>query len=132
MQARQKRWTDKSVTWLLINSSGEGFHSYLTPEQSREYRAQLKSNPTAMLLDPEGHVGKRYGVSTALHMVIVDPSGRVAYNGAIDDQPKTDATSLVGAKNYVDAALTELLAGRAVTTPSSQPYGCEVHYKAGR
>ena len=70
--------------------------------------------------------------ATALHMVIVDPSGRVVYNSAIDDQPKTDATSLAGAKNYVDAALTELLAGRTVTTPSSQPYGCEVHYKAGR
>jgi peroxiredoxin len=131
MQARQKRWMDKGVVWLLINSSAEGFHSYLTPEESRAYAAGLKAEPP-MLLDTTGTVGKAYGVTTALHMVIINPTGKVVYNGAIDDQPKTEAASLAGAKNYVDTALAELLAGRAVTTPSSQPYGCEVHYKAGR
>jgi len=131
MQARQKQWMDKGVSWLLINSSAEGFHSYLTPEDSRAYRAQVKANPTAMVLDPDGSVGKQYGVTTALHMVIIDPTGRVVYNGAIDDQPKTEAASLSGAKNFVDAALTEALAGRQVTMSANQPYGCEVHYKGG-
>ena len=132
MQARHKRWMDKGVVWLLLNSSAEGFHSYLSAEESRAYREQLKATPTAMLLDPEGVVGKQYGVTTALHMVVIDPSGRVVYNGAIDDQPKTEASSLAGARNFVDAALTELIAGRAVATATTQPYGCEVHYKVTR
>ena len=128
MQARQKTWMGRGVVWLLVNSSAEGFHSSLTPQESRVYRAELGATPTAMLLDPAGTVGRAYGVATALHMVIIDPSGRVVYNGAIDDQPKTEAPSLNGATNYVDVALTAVLAGKAVTTPTTTPYGCEVHY----
>ncbi|MBK9241588.1 MAG: redoxin domain-containing protein [Acidobacteria bacterium] len=127
MQKRQAEWMARGVVWLLINSSAEGFHSYLTPEDSCAYAASLKAQPP-MLLDTSGKVGKAYGVTTALHMVIIDPSGKVAYNGAIDDQPKPEASSLVGAQNYVDAALTALLAGKTVATPTSIPHGCEVHY----
>ncbi len=129
MQRRQQAWMDRGVAWLLINSSAEGFHSYLTPEDSREYRADLGATPTAMVLDPTGVVGRMYGVATALHMVIIDPAGRVIYNGAIDDQPKTEASSLQGARNFVDQALTEALAGKPVSVTSNTPYGCEVHYR---
>lgn len=132
MQQRQAEWMARGVVWLLVNSSAEGFHSYLTAEDSRVYFAGLKTTPTAALLDPSGKVGKLYGVTTALHMMVIDPSGKVAYNGAIDDQPKTEAGSLVGAKNYVQAALAELLAGKPVTKPTSIPYGCEVHYAPNR
>ena len=128
MQQRQADWMKRGVAWLLVNSSAQGFHSYLTPAESREYRGSLKTEPTAMLLDTAGTVGKLYGVTTALHMVVIDPAGKVIYNGAIDDQPKTEAASLIGAKNYVDVALTEALSGRPVATPTSVPYGCEVHY----
>ena len=128
MQKLQAEWMAKGVVWLLLNSSAEGNHSYLMPEESRAYKATLKTTPTAMLLDTTGKAGKAYGVTTALHMVIIDPAGKVAYNGAIDDQPKTEAASLLGAKNYVDAALTDLFAGRPVKTNASTPYGCEVHY----
>jgi peroxiredoxin len=127
MQKRHAEWMGRGVAWLLINSSAEGFHSYLTPEESRVYAASLNAKPP-MLLDTTGKVGKAYGVTTALHMVIVDPSGKVVYNGAIDDQPKSEAASLIGANNYVDAALTALLSGKPVATPLSTPYGCEVHY----
>lgn len=40
--------------------------------------------------------------------------------------------SIYDGAGFFSKLLTELLAGRTVTTPSSQPYGCEVHYKAGR
>ena len=132
MQRRQAEWMERGVVWLLINSSADGSHSYLTPETSREYFKSLNTTPTAALLDTTGKAGKLYGVTTALHMVIIDPGGKVVYNGAIDDQPKTESSSLAGAKNYVDVALTELLAGKPVATPTSIPYGCEVHYAIGR
>lgn len=132
MQRLQEQWVDRGVVWLLVNSSSEGTHSYLTPEDSRAYFAGLKSAATAALLDVTGRIGKAYGVTTALHMVIIDPAGKVVYNGAIDDQPKTEASSLQGAKNYVEAALTEALAGKPITTSVSVPYGCEVHYAPNR
>lgn len=128
LQALQKKWMDRGAVWLLLNSSAEGTHSYLTPDESQAYFASLKSSPTAVLLDPKGTVGKLYGVTTALHMVVIDPAGKVVYNGAIDDQPKTEASSLTGATNYVDRALTALFAGQPVSPATTTPYGCEVHY----
>ena len=128
MQALQKAWMARGVRWLLLNSSAEGAHSYLTPEESQAYFKSLNVAATTVLLDPKGVVGRQYAVTTVLHMVIVDPAGTVVYNGAIDDQPKTEPESLTGATNYVDRALTELFAGRKVSTPTSTPYGCEVHY----
>ncbi len=132
MQRLQAGWMARGVVWLLVNSSMEGSHSFLTQEESRAYVASLKAAPSATLLDHSGTVGRLYGTTTALHMVIVNPSGTVVYNGAIDDQPRPEAFSLVGARNYVQDALSEALAGRPVTTGTSVPYGCEIHYGPAR
>ena len=130
MQRLQKEWTDQGVTWLMVTSSAEGNHSYLTPDESRTYLADVKAAPTAHLLDVDGRIGRQYGVLTALHMVVIDPTGRVVYNGAIDDKPTTRVEDLAGARNYVQQALTEARAGRPVTPASTEPYGCSVHYSA--
>ena len=128
MQKLQQSWMDRGVVWLLVNSSGPDTPSYQTADDSRAYRAERKIAPTAMLLDAEGVLGRAYGAQTALHVTIVDTRGRVAYVGAIDDQPRIEAASLAGAKNYVDQALTELTSGKAVATPRTEPYGCSLHY----
>lgn len=77
-------------------------------------------------------MGRRYGVTTALHMVIVDPAGKVAYNGAIDDKPTQMAADLTTATNYVQSALTALLAGRPANPSKTVPYGCAVHYSGAQ
>lgn len=128
MQRLQAEWMARGVVWLLVNSSAEGFHSFLTPEESRSYVAELKATPTAMLLDTAGTVGRLYGVSTALHMVVIDPAGKTIYNGAIDDQPRRESLSLLSATNYVQSALSDAFAGRPVAISTSIPYGCDVHY----
>jgi peroxiredoxin len=130
MQRLQKSWMDRGVVWLLVNSSGKDTPSYLTAEESRAYLAERKIAPTALLLDSEGTVGRAYGALTALHMAIVDPAGRLAYLGAVDDQPRVEANSLANAKNFVDQALTELSQGKAVSVATSEPYGCSLHYAA--
>ena len=58
MQQLQKTWMDRGVVWLLINSSTEGAHRYLTPAESRDYLTSVKAAPTAMLLDTAGKVGR--------------------------------------------------------------------------
>jgi peroxiredoxin len=132
MQRLQKTWTDQGVAWLMITSSAEGAHSYLTPEESRAYLTEQKTSATAHLLDVTGKVGQQYGLLTALHMVVIDPVGKVIYNVAIDDKPTTRVEDLAGATNYVQRALTEGRAGRAVTPATTEPYGCSVHYAAAQ
>jgi peroxiredoxin len=128
MQKLQQSWMDRGVVWLLVNSSGPDTPSYQTPEESRAYRAERTIAPTAMLLDADGVLGRAYGAQTALHVAIVDARGRVAYVGAIDDQPRIEAASVAGAKNYVGQALTELTAGKPVSVARTEPYGCSLHY----
>jgi hypothetical protein len=129
MQALQKTWTDKGVAWLTIVSSAPGLQGYVTPEQSQTYVKQMKASPTAVLLDPTGAVGHLYDAKTSPQMIVIDPKGVVIYNGAIDNRPTPDPSSLTGATNYVNQTLTEALAGKPVSTPVSVPYGCTIKYK---
>jgi hypothetical protein len=61
-------------------------------------------------------------------MYVVNPQGVLIYNGAIDNKPSTSPADVVTATNHVSAALTEAMAGRPVTTPTTRPYGCSVKY----
>lgn len=128
MQALQREWMSRGVQWLMITSSTEGSHSYLTPDESQKYLADLKAGPTAHILDVDGQIGRAYGTTTALHMVIVAPDGKVIYNGAIDDRPTTAAADLTTARNYVAEALTATFAGQPVANATNTPYGCSIHY----
>jgi len=50
------------------------------------------------------------------------------YMGGIDDRPTTRLEDLKTAKNFVDAALTELAQGEPVSQTTARPYGCSVKY----
>jgi len=129
MQKLQKEWTGKGVVWLTVLSSAPGKQGYKKATEENAYVKEKGASPTAVLMDPSGQLGHLYGAKTTPHIFIVDPSGKLVYNGAIDDKPTTDAQDVSGARNYVDIALTEALGGRPVTTASTQPYGCSVKYQ---
>lgn len=129
MQRLQKANKEKGVIWFSVNSSAPGKQGYCTPEQANEMSQQNKAVPTAVLLDPEGAVGKMYGAKTTPHMYIINKEGVLAYNGGIDDKPTTKLEDVSTAKNYVQLALDEVLAGKEVSIQTSQPYGCSVKYK---
>lgn len=113
MQNTYKKYADKGVIWLAIDSTDKA-----DPEKNRIHAAVMALN-YPLLHDPDGKVGRALGAKTTPHMFVIDKQGKVAYSGAIDDQKKT---------NYVAAALDDLLAGRPVATPKTQPYGCGVKY----
>jgi hypothetical protein len=62
-------------------------------------------------------------------MYVIDPKGVLLYNGAIDDRPSSRLSDIEGATNYLVQALTEAMAGRPVSVPTTQPYGCSVKYR---
>ncbi len=128
MQELQKTYTGKGVIWLSVISSAPGKQGYLTPEEANSVTKDKGAAPTAVLLDPQGAVGKLYGAKTTPHMFIINADGVLVYNGAIDDTPSTDLADIAAAKNYVQSALDELLAGKPVSEATSQPYGCSVKY----
>jgi peroxiredoxin len=128
MQALQKQWTQKGVVWLTVLSSAPGEQGYMTAAQENAYIGKVHADPTAALLDPTGAIGHEYGAKTTPHMFVIDPSGKLIYDGAIDDHPTTDVSDIPASKNYVSAALTEAMAGQTVATAYTRPYGCSVKY----
>lgn len=88
-----------------------------------KYSAKI---PYPVLDDHTGQVGKSYGAKTTPHMFIVDASGKITYDGAIDNDPTGKREGDV--VNYVDAALTEVLSGKPVSTTETKAYGCTVKY----
>lgn len=129
MQGLQKEYTAKGVVWLSIASSAPGKEGHLKADEWKKAVADKKSAATAVLLDPDGVVGRSYAAKTTPHMFVIDAQGRVIYKGAIDDRPTADPADVKGAKNYVRAALDSALAGRPVAEASTTPYGCSVKYK---
>ncbi len=128
MQKLQSNYTDKGIVWLAINSTNPKHFNYRDAKRSRQIMSDWKSEPDSLLLDPGGTVGRAYGARTTPHMYIIDPEGELVYMGGIDDKPSTNARDIPGAKNYVMAALDELLAGRGVSDSDTRPYGCSIKY----
>ena len=128
MQRLQKEWTSRGVIWFTVISSAAGQQGYVTAEQENEYLTRMNAVPTAALLDPQGDVGRLYAAKTTPHMFIINPDGVLIYDGAIDSKSTTDQGDIATATNYVSQALGEAMAGKAVSTPTSRPYGCSVKY----
>jgi peroxiredoxin len=128
MQELQKEWSARDVVWLSINSTNSGHSEYKTGEQMAGWMRAQGAAQKATLIDGTSATGRAYGAKTTPHMFVVDPSGKLVYNGAIDDKRSSNPADAKGAHNYVRAALTEATAGRPVTVASTAPYGCSVKY----
>jgi peroxiredoxin len=129
MQKLQEEFTGKGVVWLSIDSSAPGKEGHLTAEQANQKMTEWKTKQTALLLDPDGKAGQTYGAKNTPHMFIINPEGKVIYEGAIDSKASANPADIAGASNYVKAALDESLGGKPVTTANTKPYGCSVKYK---
>lgn len=123
-----KRATKQGVVWLAINSNAAGKQGH-DPAMNKD-AAKTWSLPHAILRDVDGKVGKAYGASNTPHMFVIDGKGTLVYAGAIDNSPDAEGKSPQGGAlvNYVEAALADLAARRAVRTSSTKPYGCSVKY----
>lgn len=129
MQALQAEFTAKGLVWLSINSTAKQERDYLAPAQLMAWKADKKASATAVLMDDSGKIGQLYSAKTTPHMYIVSPQGVLVYAGAIDSVPSARLDDIKTATNYVRQGLTEALAGKAISAPSTKPYGCSVKYK---
>lgn len=118
------------VAWLAINSTHPGHVDYLAPAAlAAQLTGAWKGAPTAVLMDPEGTVGRAYGARTTPQMWVIDAEGVVRFAGGIDDRRSADPADIPLARNFVAAALDDLAAGRPVAAASAPPYGCSVKYR---
>ena len=130
MQKLQEEYTGKGVVWLTIDSNAPGTEGNLTPEQAQKVAASWKTHQTALLLDPESAVARSYGAKNTPDMIVINPEGKIVYEGAIDSKATPNPADIPSSTNYVRAALDESLAGKPVSNAQTKPYGCSVKYKS--
>jgi peroxiredoxin len=130
MQKLQQEYTSKGVVWLTIDSNAPGAEGNMTPEQAQKIMSSWKTHQTALLLDPESKVARSYGAKNTPDMIVINPEGKIVYEGAIDNKATPNPNDIPSSTNYVKAALDESLAGKPVSNPTTKPYGCSVKYKS--
>ncbi|MGD9980840.1 MAG: redoxin domain-containing protein [Hyphomonadaceae bacterium] len=128
MQALQRDAAQRGWVWLQVISSAPGEQGYLDGPGAAARVVQDEATVTATLLDSEGVMGRAYGALNTPQMVMINPEGRIVYQGAIDNRPSARPETLEGATNYVRAAWADIDAGRPVQVAQTQPYGCSVKY----
>ena len=130
MQKTQAMATADGAVWLSIISSAPGKQGYKSADEANTWKVAQGAGSTAIVLDPEGEMGKSFAAKTTPHMYIIDESQTLVYQGAIDDNRSANPATVAGAENYVVAAMDDLKAGNPVAVSDTAPYGCSVKYKS--
>ncbi|MCH2038590.1 MAG: redoxin family protein [Rickettsiales bacterium] len=128
MQKLQKDVTSNDMIWLSINSSAKGKQGYTTADEANAIVKDEGSMATAVILDSSGAIGKMYDAKTTPEIFIIDESGMVIYDGAIDSIASTSKGDVEKAVNYVTKTLAEKKEGKPIEIASTTPYGCSVKY----
>jgi peroxiredoxin len=128
MQTLQKEYGGKGVVWLAVNSTRASHEEFKTGPQMAAWMTAQGAAPAATLIDGTSATGRAYGARATPQMFVIDPAGAIVYSGAIDDHRSANPDDVRTAKNWVRTALDESLAGKPVSTPNTQPYGCSVKY----
>jgi peroxiredoxin len=120
-----EKYKGKDVVWLTINSTHTA-----TAETNAAWAKEHGIKQT-ILIDSDGKVGRLYKAKTTPHLFVIDKAGKIVYDGAIDNAPLGNVPEGQKPLNYVEQALTELIAGKPVSTPKTKLYGCSVKYAKG-
>src|SRR5580658_7275686 len=72
MQSLQKEWTSKGVVWFTVISSAPGDQGYVTNAEENAYVDRMHADPTAVLIDSNGKLGKLYDAKTTPEMYVID------------------------------------------------------------
>ena len=128
MQKLQADAAAKGVVWLAICSSAPKQQGHATPADALKACTEKNSAATAYLIDESGATGRAYGAKRTPEMYVINADGILVYQGAIDDKKSVDPADIATAKNLVAAAIEETLAGKPVSTPETEAYGCSIKY----
>ncbi|MBI2144723.1 thioredoxin family protein [Candidatus Woesearchaeota archaeon] len=115
----------KKAAFLAINANDASKYPQDGFENMRE-RAREKGFPFPYLYDETQETAKAYGALVTPHVFVFDASGKLAYQGGIDDS--WDNPSAV-TRTYLADALGHLATGRPVAVKTAPVVGCSIKWK---
>ncbi len=123
-RATAERFKDQGVAFVGINSNS--VNTYATDsfehmvERMREHRF-----PWVYLRDESQDVARAYGALRTPHFYVFDRDRQLIYTGRGVDSPRAPENVKV---RDLDNALAEAVAGKPITTPLTNPIGCNVKW----
>jgi len=116
MRAIADEYKDRHIVFLGINSND--------PEKLSQVREHAKkSHLTFPIFKDEGNkVADAYGAVRTPEMFVIDAEGTLRYHGRIDNNPELPRVK----RSDLREALNELLAGKPVSIPQANAFGCAI------
>lgn len=124
----QKEATEDGIVWLQVISSAPGKQGHVDGATAVKLNENRGAQPSGVILDSDGSIGKLYAAQTSPHLFIINPQGVLEYKGGIDSIKSAKEDDIAKATNYVREALDALAEGKKVPHPSTAPYGCSIKY----
>ena len=124
--ALAREYATRGVAFVAINPNE--VKNYPDDDmQHMKRRAAEKGFPFPYVRDDDQKVARAYGAVCTPHVFVLDSHRRLAYEGRVDNNWKDQA----GVKSHdLRNALEDLLAGRPVKTPNTNPMGCSIKWLA--
>lgn len=119
------RFKPQGVAFVAINSNSPKTY----PEDSFEgmvKRMKEKQFPWTYLHDTTQEVAKKYGALRTPHFYVFDEQRQLVYTGRGVDSPRDTSKMKT---NDLSQALEEVLAGKKVSLPRTNPIGCNVKWE---
>jgi len=126
--ALNKKYTPQNFPVILINPNAASVVAEESFDEMKKY-AKERNYDFPYLYDESQEVVRQFGPTNTPHTFVLNKTAdglKVAYIGAIDNSARDAAKA---DKHYVEEAVNELLAGKAVTTSKTKAIGCTVKWK---
>ncbi|HKK42226.1 MAG TPA: thioredoxin family protein [Bacteroidales bacterium] len=124
-RATAEKFRDKGVVFAGINSNSENTYQ---EDSFPNMVERMKKNkfPWVYLYDSTQKVAKAYGALRTPHFYVFDEDRKLVYTGRGVDSPRDTSRMTV---NNLEMALEELVAGKPVSIPVTNPIGCNVKWE---
>ncbi|MEI8317198.1 MAG: redoxin domain-containing protein [Planctomycetia bacterium] len=81
-----------------------------------------------LVMDSRQRIARALGATRTGGVVVIDQIGNVAYAGRVDDQFTPGVARPAATTHELTAALDDLLAGRPIAVPRTEPVGCLITF----
>ena len=119
------KFIPQGVQFVAINSNSPNTY----PEDDFDHMVERMKKydfPWIYLYDDTQEIALRYGALRTPHFYVFDEDRKLVYTGRSVDNPKN--TALAGSSD-LEKALDELVSGREISEPLTNPIGCNVKWE---
>jgi peroxiredoxin len=118
------KYETSGVRFVAINSNSK--NTYLEDDFSHMVsRMKEKKFPWLYLYDESQEIAKKYGALRTPHFYVFDKNRKLVYTGRGVDNPRESSKMAI---NDLDRTLSELISGKEISVPMTNPIGCNVKW----